>query len=135
MPVYLRGQIAKMANINMETLRYYEELGLITSPQRSESGYRIYSDDVIAQLTFIQNAKSCGFTLREIKKALTKASSGQITIGDFIHAIEQKTSKIQAEIAKREKTLSILEKLKQDLQIEDKQPEVQMTLRALHMES
>ncbi|MEK4473770.1 MerR family DNA-binding transcriptional regulator [Paenibacillus sp. FSL R7-0048] len=41
MTEYLRGQIAKMANVNMETLRYYEELGLISTPLRSEAGYRL----------------------------------------------------------------------------------------------
>lgn len=40
---YLRGQIAKMANVNIETLRYYENHGLIPAPMRSESGYRMYS--------------------------------------------------------------------------------------------
>jgi len=132
--VYLRGQIAKMANVNMETLRYYEELGLIVPPQRSESGYRIYSDEVLTRLTFIQNAKSCGFTLREIKKALSKSSNGQITIGDFITVIEQKTGKIRAEMAKKEETLAMLEKLKRDL-LGDNQPEVQTILGVLNMDS
>jgi DNA-binding transcriptional MerR regulator len=66
---YLRGQIAKLANINIETLRYYEELGLLSLPQRSESGYRLYSEEVLDRLVFIQNAKSYGFTLKEIQKA------------------------------------------------------------------
>nr|WP_245238050.1 MerR family transcriptional regulator [Paenibacillus etheri] len=54
----------------METLRYYEELGLISTPIRSESGYRLYSEAALSRLTFIHNAKRCGFTLKEIKKAL-----------------------------------------------------------------
>lgn len=135
MSAYLRGQIAKMANVNMETLRYYEELGFIAPPQRSKSGYRVYSDDVLTRLAFIQNAKSCGFTLKEIKKALIKSSIGQITIGDFITVIEQKTDKIRAEIAKKEKTLTMLDNLKKELQTTDKHPEVQTTLRVLNMES
>ncbi|MNP69525.1 Mercuric resistance operon regulatory protein [compost metagenome] len=70
MTEYLRGQMAKMANVNMETLRYYEELGLISTPLRSEAGYRLYSEEALSRLTFIHNAKRCGFTLKEIKKAL-----------------------------------------------------------------
>lgn len=132
---YLRGQIAKMAEVPSETLRYYEELGLIQPPQRSESGYRLYSDEVLGRLAFIHNAKSCGFTLREIKKSLTKSENGQIGIADFITVIDKKMGSIHTEIAKKEKTLSMLDNLKTNLQAADKHPEVQATLRMLNMEA
>jgi hypothetical protein len=67
---YLRGEIAKMANVNIETLRYYENYSLIPSPIRSDSGYRLYSEEILSRLTFIKNAKFCGFSLKEIKKKI-----------------------------------------------------------------
>jgi DNA-binding transcriptional MerR regulator len=82
--------MAKMANVNMETLRYYEELGLIRSPLRSEAGYRLYSEEALNRLTFIHNAKGCGFTLKEIKKALLKSESSGISIDDFVNVVEKK---------------------------------------------
>ncbi len=94
---YLRGQIAKMANLNMENLRYYEDLGIISAPLCSESGYRLYSEEVLIQLNFILNAKSCGFTLKEIQKALQKSKSGQLNIEAFIAVIDKKMYKIHSE--------------------------------------
>jgi MerR family transcriptional regulator, Zn(II)-responsive regulator of zntA len=131
---YLRGQIAKLANVNIETLRYYEELGLITHPLRSESGYRLYSEEVLERLIFIQNAKSCGFTLKEIQKALIKSNDRQITMDDFIAVIDKKMDRIHTEIAKKEKTLTMLDQLKRALQATDNHPQVRATLRMLNME-
>lgn len=82
--------MAKMANVNMETLRYYEELGLISTPLRSEAGYRLYSEEALSRLTFIHNAKLCGFTLKEIKKALLKSESSGISIDDFVNVVDKK---------------------------------------------
>ncbi|SFL24294.1 MerR family transcriptional regulator, mercuric resistance operon regulatory protein [Paenibacillus sp. 1_12] len=131
---YLRGQIAKMANVNIETLRYYENHGLIPSPVRSETGYRLYSDEVLNRLAFIKNAKFCGFTLKEIKKALTKSESSSISLTDFLTVIDKKMERIDAEIAKQKKTLAMLSDLKTNLQAEDQHPEVRATLQMLNME-
>lgn len=135
MPGYLRGQIAKMANLNSETLRFYEKEGLLPEQTRSESGYRIYSEETLARLVFIRNAKSCGFSLKEIKKALDKSAEGHIGIADFISVIDRKIGAIDAEIARREKTKSKLAGLKANLQAAEKHPEILETLRMLHMDS
>ncbi|MWC31231.1 MerR family transcriptional regulator [Paenibacillus sp. MMS18-CY102] len=132
---YLRGEIARLANVNTETLRYYENLGLIVPPQRSDSGYRLYAEDVLHRLTFIQNAKSCGFTLKEIKKALAASVNASISIEDFITVIDKKMDAIHSEISRKEQTLEVLKGLKQNLLANDKHPEVQSTLNILHMES
>ncbi|MNW41240.1 Mercuric resistance operon regulatory protein [compost metagenome] len=131
---YLRGQFAKKANVNVETLRYYEDLGLIDPPLRSESGYRLYSDEMLIRIAFIHNAKSCGFTLKEIKKALTKSRHQNIEIDDFIALINKKMAKIQSEIDNKEKTLTLLDQLKTQLESSDKHPEVQTTLQILNMD-
>lgn len=60
MEYYLRGEIAKMADINVETLRYYEKNKLIPIPRRTENGYRLYSKDILIILAFIKSAKSAG---------------------------------------------------------------------------
>jgi DNA-binding transcriptional MerR regulator len=66
---YLRSQIAKIAGINIETLRYYEKKGLIM-PQRTVNGYRVYPEEILDKLNFIKRAKEAGFTLEEIRKTL-----------------------------------------------------------------
>ena len=63
MKYYLRGEIAKIAGINAETLRYYEKEKLIPIPKRNSSGYRLYSENTLIIFNFIKNAKDAGFSL------------------------------------------------------------------------
>jgi len=60
------GQLAKETGIRVETIRYYEECGLITKPSRQVSGYREFTNKHIGQIFFIRQAKAMGFTLKEI---------------------------------------------------------------------
>lgn len=131
---YLRGELAKEAKINIETLRYYEKYGLLPAPLRTSTGYRHYTEETLNRIFFIQNAKSCGFSLKEIKKALVKSADGSIGIADFIAAIERKVTSIDLEIAKRESTKSRLSDLKRQLQSDQRHPGVQETLQILKME-
>ena len=60
------GELAKAADVNVETLRYYERRGLLPEPPRRESGYRVYPAESISRLRFIKGAQELGFTLEEI---------------------------------------------------------------------
>jgi len=64
------GQLAKLAEVNVETIRFYEKSGLIQQPFKPEQGYRIYPKEILAQLFFIKKAKLIGFTLNEIQDLL-----------------------------------------------------------------
>ncbi len=65
------GQVAKQAQVNIETIRYYERRGLIPEPLRRESGYRQYSKDTIDRIRFIKRAQELGFSLKEIDELLS----------------------------------------------------------------
>ncbi|USB34631.1 MerR family transcriptional regulator [Paenibacillus sp. YPG26] len=127
---FLRGEVARMAQLNMETIRYYENYGLIDTPSRSDSGYRIYSEEVLTRLTFIKNAKDCGFTLKEIRKAL-KAGKDSIRVEDFIALIDRKIHSIETEIERQQNTKNMLSHLKSSLQSVHKQPEIKQVLQTL----
>ena len=131
---YLRSELAKEAHVNIETLRFYEKNGLIPQPQRSGGGYRLYTEETLSRIVFIQNAKDCGFTLREIKKALVKSADGSIGVTDFIEVIERKMAAVDLEIAKRQKTRMRLDDLKNNLLSQNRHPGVQDTLDILNME-
>ncbi|MEK5465714.1 MerR family transcriptional regulator [Paenibacillus sp. FSL R7-0210] len=133
MTPYLRGELAKEAQINMETLRFYEKNGLIPLPQRSVGGYRLYPEETLLRIAFIRNAKSCGFTLKEIKKALDKSADRSIGISDFAQVIERKIAAVDLEIARRNETRRQLEALKSGLLVQDRHPGVQDTLNMLNM--
>ncbi|SJM94961.1 MerR family transcriptional regulator [Crenothrix polyspora] len=62
--------IAKKSGIGIETIRYYQRIGLIEKPEKPLSGYRVYGDDTVARLLFIQRAKELGFSLVEISSLL-----------------------------------------------------------------
>ncbi|MDR8391984.1 MerR family transcriptional regulator [Aliifodinibius sp. S!AR15-10] len=64
------GEVARKANVNKETVRYYEKRDLIPKPDRRRSGYRIFTQRHIDQLRFIKRAQELGFTLSEIKELL-----------------------------------------------------------------
>jgi MerR family mercuric resistance operon transcriptional regulator len=70
--------VSKKAGVGIETIRYYQRIGLVEKPEKPLSGYRIYSEDVIARLLFIQRAKELGFTLTEISTLLA-LGDGQCT--------------------------------------------------------
>ena len=70
MTSFTTGQLAKRANVNVETIRYYERRGIIPEPPRRESGYRQYPDDAVARIQFVKRAQELGFTLKEIQELL-----------------------------------------------------------------
>lgn len=61
---------ARKAGVNVETIRYYQRIGLIAEPEKPLSGFRIYPDAVIDRIHFIQRAKMLGFSLAEIRHLL-----------------------------------------------------------------
>ena len=69
------GELAKTCGVSVDTVRYYEKQGLMSSVHRSESGYRSYGHDAVDRLSFIHRAKNLGFTLNEIKELLTVSVS------------------------------------------------------------
>lgn len=64
------GEVARGANVGVETVRFYEREGLLDEPPRRESGYRQYPPDTVRRLLFIRRAKELGFTLKEIAELL-----------------------------------------------------------------
>ncbi len=71
----LIGDIAKTLNISQRTVRYYEELGLIAA-DRSNGGYRIFSDAQVERLRIILSLKEIGMPLEEIKQLLQVRQHG-----------------------------------------------------------
>ncbi len=64
------GQLAREADVGVETVRFYERRGLIEDPPRRRSGYRQYPPETIDRLRFIRRAKELGFSLKEIGELL-----------------------------------------------------------------
>ena len=65
------GKVARLAEVGVETIRFYQREGLIEVPPRRRSGYRQYPEVTVHRLRFIKRAKELGFTLKEIKELLS----------------------------------------------------------------
>lgn len=70
------SEVAAQAQVNTQTLRYYERRGLLPEPERSPSGYRAYSADAVRLVRFVKRAQALGFTLEEIEELLHLAGGG-----------------------------------------------------------
>lgn len=62
-----RGELAKRGGVNIETIRYYERVGLLPKPPRSPAGYRLFSADDARRVRFIKRAQELDFSLKEIE--------------------------------------------------------------------
>lgn len=67
------GQLAARAGVNLETIRYYERIGLMPEPARSAGGYRLYDEAHRQRLTFIRRGRELGFGIDEIRSLLDLA--------------------------------------------------------------
>jgi MerR family transcriptional regulator, mercuric resistance operon regulatory protein len=64
------GQLAALAGVNVETIRYYQRRGLLEEPRKPLGGYRQYPADMAKRVRFIKRAQALGFTLEEIASLL-----------------------------------------------------------------
>ena len=71
------GELAARAGVGVQTLHYYERLGLLPKPNRSGANYRLYPPASLRQVQFIKKAQALGFTLEEIKEILGLRGQGR----------------------------------------------------------
>jgi MerR family mercuric resistance operon transcriptional regulator len=89
------GNLAKQAEVTVETIRYYQRIGLLDEPGKPFSGYRHYPPHAIARIRFIKRAQQASFTLKEIAQLL---SLDDDHCADVRKIAEQKCQQIDAQI-------------------------------------
>ncbi|AEI37858.1 MAG: helix-turn-helix domain-containing protein [Zymomonas mobilis subsp. pomaceae] len=67
------GALAKKTETKIVTIRYYESIGLLPEPPRTEGNYRLYNHHHLMRLTFIRRCRSLGFTLHDVRELITLA--------------------------------------------------------------
>ncbi len=95
---YRIGGLAEKCGVNKETIRYYERLGLIPVPNRTEKGYRMYSPQTVDRLHFIKRMQELGFTLNEIDKLLGVVDHNETKCRDIYDFTVLKLGDIQRKI-------------------------------------
>ncbi|MBV2137097.1 MAG: helix-turn-helix domain-containing protein [Candidatus Thiodiazotropha sp. (ex Ctena orbiculata)] len=68
--VYSVGELSAAGGCKVETVRYYEKIGLMPEPPRTEGGHRLYSLDLLKRLTFIRRSRELGFPIEQIRELL-----------------------------------------------------------------
>lgn len=97
------GEASKASGVSVKMIRYYESIGLIRSPLRTESGYRVYSDNDVHTLQFISKARDLGFSIEQMEDLLalwrdrSRASADVKAIAlEHIEALQEKARALQA---------------------------------------
>lgn len=73
------GKLAATTGTKVETIRYYESIGLLAAPERTASNYRVYSPVHLARLSFIRRARALGFSLEQVQALLGLADQKDIS--------------------------------------------------------
>jgi MerR family transcriptional regulator, copper efflux regulator len=108
---YSIGKVAKQSGFSIDTIRYYEQQGLLPEPERRASGFRYYDDSVFIRLRFIQNAKRLGFTLKEIEQLAQLSQNEMHGVKAIREQTQQHLDSIEAKIQKLKNIQQALTKL------------------------
>ena len=111
MELFTIGQLAKKANVNLETIRFYERKGLLPKPPRNKSGHRQYSIKELRRTEFIKRTQSLGFSLQEIFDLLSLRIQPGKTCGDAKEKVKAKLIDIEQKIETLQRMREVLLRL------------------------
>ena len=92
------GKVATRSGVSVDTVRYYEERGLIAEPARLASGYRQFAPEVIERIRFIKQAQELGFTLSDVEQLIELRDSPDATCADVRRQAESKLAEIEEKL-------------------------------------
>jgi MerR family Zn(II)-responsive transcriptional regulator of zntA len=104
------GELAKLAGVTPDTIRYYEKQQMMDNPVRTEGGFRLYTDSDLQRLRFIRHGSQLGFTLEAIRELLS------IRVDPEHHTCQESKSIVQARLSEVEARIAQLETMRRSLQ-------------------
>jgi DNA-binding transcriptional MerR regulator len=122
------GKAAKLAGVSVDTIRFYQRLGLINSAGRSAGGYRLFDGEQIRDLTFVRHAQELGFSLTEVKELMPLrrkhhvCSEVQSMLNHKLGAVREKINslaRLEAELADALRSCNRELRLKREIKHED----------------
>lgn len=102
------GRLAKAAEVNVETVRYYQRVGLVIEPVKALDGFRVYPNETVNRIRFIKRAQKLGFSLQDIAHLL---ELGEGHCDDVREQAEAKLGQIEAQIKDLQAMRKTLKKL------------------------
>ena len=94
-----RADLARRTGCNLETIRYYEKIGIMPEPPRTASRYRVYDERHVARLRFILRGRELGFSLDELRELLRLVDRGTQTCAEVKTMTEQHLAEVRTKIA------------------------------------
>ncbi|WP_157019636.1 MerR family transcriptional regulator [Mesorhizobium xinjiangense] len=96
------GTLAKRTGTKVQTIRYYEQIGLLPEPGRTEGGQRRYDEEDLDRLAFIRHARQLGFTLEAIRELLDLSDNPGRPCADVDRIAHRQLKEVEARIARLE---------------------------------
>lgn len=93
------GELSRRSGVNIETIRYFEKVGTIAAPPRTEGGHRVYDEDHVRALGFIRRARELGFTPDEVRAILNLGGPGRACCGEVREIAAHHLKEVRAKIA------------------------------------
>ena len=103
-----RAELANRTGSNIETIRYYEKIGMMPDPPRTAAGYRVYDDAHVSRLRFILRGRELGFTIEEIRGLLELVDGGTQTCAEVKERTERHLADVRSKIADLQRIEKVL---------------------------
>jgi MerR family copper efflux transcriptional regulator len=95
---YRSGELANIAGVSPDTLRYYERSGVLPLPQRTDSGYRVYPAQALQRVNLIRSALSIGFSIKELARIFKQRDSGSPPCHEVHQLAKEKLTQVEAQL-------------------------------------
>ena len=93
------GELAEQAGISTRAIRHYDQIGILTPPARTASGYRSYDETAVGRLGFVRAAQAVGLTLGEIRQIIAFRDNGQAPCAHVTDLLQRRTAELDARVA------------------------------------
>lgn len=115
MSKYTTGEIAKLCNISVRTVQYYDDRGLLSPSELSEGGRRLYNDEDVRQLKTICYLRDLDFSIKQIERLLNEPNSNKV----LTCLLDEQIKALSNEVNKKQSQLDSLEQLKKLVKKDD----------------
>lgn len=106
--VLRRSDLARLTGCNLETIRYYETIGIMPDPPRTAANHRSYDESHVSRLRFVMRARDLGFTLEEIRDLLGLVDGKAGTCADVQALATRHIASVHAKIADLQRIEKVL---------------------------
>ena len=93
------GELAARSGVDAQTIRYYERIGLLPAPKRTQSRYRVYGEEDERRLRFVRSARGVGLSLGEVREVLASREHGECPCGYVTETLARRAAEIERQIA------------------------------------